>query len=115
MSRYARRRDANHAALVKALEALGCSVLDTAHIGIPGAPDVICGALGSTYCVEFKNPDSRYGRAGLNDNQQAFARDWRGGPLYAVSTPEECAVLVGNWRRAARLRGGPDAFRDEQA
>lgn len=109
MSRYARRRDANHAALTKALEALGCSVLDTAHIGIPGAPDVVVGAIGGTHLVEFKNPESRYGRAGLNDNQQAFARDWRGGPLYAVSTPEECAVLVGNWRRAARLAGVADA------
>lgn len=109
MSRYARRRDANHSALSKALQQLGCSVVDLSHAGIPGWPDVAVGACGVTYLVEFKNPESRYGRAGLNDNQQAFARDWKGGKLYVVSTAEECAVLVGNWRRAARLAGVADA------
>lgn len=98
MARYARRKDGNHAALTKALEQLGCKVVDLSHAGIAGWPDAVVGCMGATHLVEFKNPETRYGRAGLNDNQNAFARDWPGGKLYAVSTVDECAHLVRNWR-----------------
>lgn len=96
MSRYARRRDKNHGELQRAFEQLGCSVADLSGAGIPGWPDVVVGVAGRNHLVEFKNPETRYGRAGLNDNQQAFARDWRGGKLYAVSTVQEVAALVRN-------------------
>lgn len=96
-----RRRDGNHAELTRAFEKLGCSVADLSGAGIPGWPDVVVGCVGVERLVEFKNPETRYGRAGLNPNQQAFSRDWRGGQLFAVSTVEEAAALVGNWRRRA--------------
>ncbi len=99
MSRYARRRDGNHSALVAVFQQLGCSVADLSHAGLPGWPDVVVGCAGVDRLVEIKNPATRYGRAGLNDNQQAFSRDWRGGKLWVVSTPDEVAAVVGNWRR----------------
>lgn len=101
MKRSRSKRDANHGALTKAFEQLGCTVKDLSHAGIPGWPDVVVGCIGRNHLVEFKNPETAYGRAGLNQNQQAFARDWRGGPLYAVSTEEEVEALVRNWRRVA--------------
>lgn len=100
MSRYARRRDGNHAQLTKAFLQLGCTVADLSHAGLPGWPDVVVGCAGVDRLVEFKNPATRYGRAGLNGNQQAFSRDWHGGQLYVVSTIDEVVVLVSNWRRA---------------
>lgn len=101
MSRNRSKRDANHSALTKVFEVLGCTVQDLSNVGVAGWPDVVVGCIGRNHLVEFKNPETAYGRSGLNANQQAYARDWRGGPIYAVSTPEEAMVLVQNWRRAA--------------
>lgn len=94
------KKDGNHNELKAAFQQLGCSVLDLYDVGIGGAPDIIVGCAGSTVCVEIKNPETRYGRAGLNTNQTAFSRDWRGGPLYVVSSLDEVAALVNNLRRA---------------
>ncbi|WP_396615465.1 hypothetical protein ACHZ97_14405 [Lysobacter soli] len=101
MKRAHSRRDANHAALAKRFEDLGCTVQDLSHVGVAGWPDVVVGCIGRNHLVEFKNPETAYGRAGLNANQREFAQRWRGGQMYAVSTPEEVDVLVQNWRKAA--------------
>ncbi|HEY5805051.1 MAG TPA: hypothetical protein VIT90_15295 [Lysobacter sp.] len=101
MTRRQCKRDANHAELTKAFEQLGCTVQDLSHAGVAGWPDVVVGCIGRNHLVEFKNPETAYGRAGLSANQQAFARDWRGGQMYAVSTTEEAMFLVQNWRRGA--------------
>lgn len=101
MKRAHSKRDANHAELTKRFEDLGCTVQDLSHAGIAGWPDVVVGCIGRNHLVEFKNPETRYGRAGLNANQREFAQRWRGGRMYAVSTPEEVDVLVQNWRKAA--------------
>lgn len=93
------RRDANQKGLVTVLEQLGCSVVDMSAAGIPGWPDLAIGVAGSTHLLEVKNPESAYGRSGLNQNQSAFARDWRGGQVYVVTTVEDAVVLVGNLRR----------------
>ncbi len=99
MSKYARRKDGNHSELTKAFQQMGCSVADLSHVGLPGWPDVVVGCMGVNRLVEFKNPETRYGRNGLNPNQHAFTQEWKGGKLFVVSTVEEVAALVGNWRR----------------
>lgn len=96
-----RGRDRNHATLTKAFESLGCSVIDTSGAGIAGWPDVVVGVMSRTHLVEYKNPDTRYGRAGLNPNQHAFTRDWKGGKLFVVSSVDEVAYLVRNLRALA--------------
>lgn len=100
MTRHS-RKDANHNELVSLFERLGCTVAQMHACGVPGFPDVAIGAMGRTFLVELKNPDSRYGRAGLNDNQSAFARDWRGGKVYMARTQDDVIALVQHWRRAA--------------
>ena len=35
-------------------------------------------------------------------DQSAFARDWRGGPVYVVTSVDEATALVLNWRRSSR-------------
>lgn len=103
MSKYARRKDGNHKELLLAFQQMGCSTADLSNAGIAGWPDTVVGCVGLNHLVEFKNPATRYGRDGLNQNQEAFSRDWRGGKLYVVSTVEEIAALVGNWRRGSHL------------
>lgn len=94
------RKDANHAALAGAFRALGCSVAELPVTGIPGFPDLLVGLIGRTFLVECKNPETAYGRAGLNPNQTAFARDWRGGKLWVCCSTDEATALVQNWRRS---------------
>lgn len=98
MSRYARRKDANHGVIAKRFEKLGCSVLDTSAAAIPGFPDLVIGMMGVNHLVEIKNPEYKYGRNGLNANQSAFNRDWRGCPMWTVSSEDEATALVMNWR-----------------
>lgn len=93
------RKDGNHGQLTLAFLRLGCTVADTSNAGIAGWPDVVVGCIGLNHLVEFKDRETAYGRAGLNPNQQAFSRDWRGGQLFSVSSPDEVVALVGNWRR----------------
>lgn len=102
MSRYARRRDSNHGDLVRAFERLGCTVADLSHAGLPGWPDVVVGCIGLNHLVEFKDLRTAYGRQGLNENQQAFSREWRGGQVYVVTSELEAEALVTNWRRSLK-------------
>jgi Holliday junction resolvase len=95
------RKDDNHDELVSVFERLGCTVAQMHACGVSGFPDIAVGALGRTWLVELKNPESRYGRAGLNDNQSAFARDWRGGRIYVATNADDVIALVQHWRRAA--------------
>lgn len=96
--RHRARKDKNHGELKAAFHDMGCSVADLHNTGLPGWPDVVVGVMSRNHLVEFKNPESRYGRAGLNSNQQAFAAEWRGGKLFCVSSVDEVAALVRNMR-----------------
>ena len=95
------RKDGTHDEIVRRFIELGCSVIELHAVGIPGCPDLGCGLLGRTELVECKDPATAYGRAGLNANQTAFARDWRGGKVWLCSSPDEATALVLNWRRRA--------------
>ncbi len=55
-----RRRDANEAELVKALEQMGVTVT---KVSGKGAPDVICSFRGRDFCFEIKGPKGRYTEA----------------------------------------------------
>ena len=95
-------KDANHDAIVRRFQDLGCSVVEIHATGIPGLPDLACGCVGVTHLVEIKNPGTAYGRQGFNANQTAFARDWRGGRVWVVRSEDEAMALVQNWRRAVK-------------
>jgi hypothetical protein len=100
-SRIARgKKDANHDAIVRRFQGLGCSVIEMHATGIPGFPDLACGAIGVTHFVEVKNLGTAYGRKGFNANQTAFQRDWRGEKVWICTGVDEATALVQNWRRA---------------
>lgn len=101
MSRYARRKDGNHSTIAKRFEALGCTVFDTSAIGLAGFPDLVVGFRQVNHLVEVKNPETRYGRAGLNEAQSAFNRHWNGAGMWTVTSEDEATAIVQNWARAA--------------
>lgn len=94
------RKDNNHDGLANLFRQLGVSAIDMIDTGIPGWPDLACGVMSRTYLVEIKSLDTAYGRSGLNSNQTAFQRDWRGSPIEVVSTEDEVIALVRKWRGA---------------
>jgi hypothetical protein len=92
------RKDNNHDLIVKAFEQLGCSVEETVCTGLEGFPDLLVGCIGVNHLVEIKNPDTAYGRQGLNENQHAFNARWRGERMWSVSTSQHVVTLVQHWR-----------------
>lgn len=103
MNKHRGSKDKNHDELSGVFVEAGCSVSDMATCGVDDFPDVIVGCIGLNHLVEYKNPETRYGRSGLNAGQKVFARDWRGGKVWMVSTRDEALALVQNWRRHARI------------
>jgi hypothetical protein len=95
------KKDDNHDAIVLHFIKLGCTVAQLHAVGIAGFPDLVVGCIGRNFLVEVKNPATRYGKAGLNPNQSAFARDWRGAPIIHICSVDEATAVVQNWRRAA--------------
>lgn len=93
------KKDGNHDVIVQRFRALGCSVIDTHAPPIAGYPDITVGCVGLTHLVEIKDRRTQYGRRGLSSNQTAFARDWRGGKVWVVTSEDEATALVQNWRK----------------
>lgn len=82
-NRYAKRVDANQAQIISALE--------SAHalVEVIDRPvDLLVGFAGRFMLMEVKNPNSRYGKAGLNQGQKRFFEQWEGYPLAQVDSPE---------------------------
>jgi len=93
------KKDGNHDEICKAFREVGCTVAELHNAGIPGWPDIVVGCIGLNHLVEIKSQETAYGRRGLNENQQAFSRDWGGGKVWVASSAMEAYALVKNWRR----------------
>lgn len=94
------KKDANHNEVVDAFLQSGASVAQLHACEVPGFPDIVIGVSGRSYLVEIKNPETRYGKAGLNRNQTGFAADWRGGPVFIVTSALEAIALVNKDRKS---------------
>jgi Holliday junction resolvase len=92
-NKYGAKKDANHKELVVALEKMGVGVVDTSEKG-GGFPDLICAVKFETLLVEIKNLKTAYGRRGLNDLQKKFAEEWTGGPVYVITSLDDCVLLA---------------------
>lgn len=99
--RRAAKRDENHETVADVFRQLGCSVFETDRVG-EGFPDLVVGLLGVSHLIEVKNPETHYGRKGLNDRQSAFAAAWRGSPIVVITSEDEAAAFVQNIRRGSR-------------
>jgi Holliday junction resolvase len=97
---YRRRvkKDQNHAEIVNALKAVGCSVLDLAAVG-GGCPDLLVSLNSKTVLVEVKRPGVIGKKAGalrkaVTDRQAAFRAMWRG-EIFTVDSVEAAWKALG--------------------
>lgn len=86
--RSVHRADANQAAIVRALLAVGCSVLILSMVG-NGCPDLLVGYRGRNFLLEVKGPSGR-----LMPSQVVFCNGWRG-QWEIVRTEHEALRAVG--------------------
>lgn len=90
--RQAARRDANEGEIVRALEAVGCSVTRLSQKGVPdllvGYEDTLSG-LRTTTLIEVKELKGK-----LTPDQETWINEWRG-EVYVVRTVEEALEAVG--------------------
>lgn len=94
------RRDGNHGEIVKAYEALFCSVVDTSKIG-GGFPDLVVGIAGRMFSVEIKTEEGELGAS-----QKRFQATWRGPKVVVVRTVEDVFAHVKKVREWVAL-GAP--------
>jgi hypothetical protein len=84
---YAPKKDANHEAIIKAYEALHCSVADTHKV--PRFVDLVVGIAGVTCPVEIKTDGGE-----LEPHQKLFSKLWRGSRVEVVRTVDDVAAHV---------------------
>lgn len=93
VAKYGAKKDANHKEIVDAFFKLGADVLDISSMGC-GMPDLVVWCRNLWHLVDVKNLKTAYGRRGLNKRQIQWAKEWKGGPIYLISTIEQAADLV---------------------
>lgn len=85
--KYGAKKDANHSEIFGVIGAL-TAVHDLSNVGC-GCPDGLAWVDGGWQLFDVKNPQTGYGRRGLNKRQKEWASDWRGGPVYLIHDIEE--------------------------
>ena len=75
--RRAARVDANHAEIVYALLAVGCTVRSLAPLG-KGAPDILVGVQGRNLLFEIKDGAKVPSARKLTEDEAEFHAGWRG-------------------------------------
>lgn len=91
MSRYARRTDDNHRAIVDALERVGCLVVSLAAVG-NGVPDLLVLRAGKLFLLEVKDGAKVPSARKLTGEQQSFRKLW---PVHVVLSPIDALRAVG--------------------
>lgn len=84
-------KDDNHDTVALAFQRVGAAVIHT-HMFGQGFPDMLVCFRGRVYMIEVKNPQSVYGRKGLNELQQRLRNE--GWPLCVVRTEDDAMQLI---------------------
>ena len=90
LNRYA-KNVANHATIVTALRAMGCTV--ETHTGTTGAPDLIVGCFGINALAEVKPDVGVKARRELRDSQRDWHERWKGARPVVLRNVDDCAAL----------------------
>lgn len=91
---YGTKKDANHREIVDAISKAGVPFIDMSALGC-GVPDLLVDVEGSLQLWEIKNKKTSYGRKGLNKNQEAWAKNWKGSPVRLIYSVEDALQAVG--------------------
>lgn len=93
---YARKVDSNQRPIVHTAEQLGMVFIDLHVVGMGVFDGIICWR-GQKEFIEFKNPDTSYGKKGLNPKQKALAILLAkvGVTVHKIETEDELFELMG--------------------
>ncbi len=89
INRYAKRRDANEPDIIKALEALGCTVESMDKV------DLVVGYRGRNYLLEIKNGTKTSRSRTLTPTQKRLRETWNGQYSVVTSVEEALSAIVG--------------------
>jgi hypothetical protein len=102
VKKYGAKKDANHKEIFSVLKKL-IPIHDLSVAGF-GVPDGIGWVDGGWHLFDVKNPNTGYGRRGLNKRQKEWADDWRGGPVYLLYNQEDAVNFAqGNFGELKRF------------
>lgn len=90
--RTAARVDANQASIVRALRAVGATVLHTHQL--KNCFDLLVGYRGRTFLMEVKDPTQPASKRQLTEGEAKFREEWRGSPYHVVHTPDEAIRII---------------------
>ena len=95
MTRYAKRTDDNHAAVVAELrDALPeATVFDLSGAG-KGVPDLLVGWNGRNYLLEIKDGNKPPSRRDLTDAQKIFHGTWQGQVAIVTTAANAVAAIL---------------------
>ena len=79
-------------------------MFDASRVG-DGFPDLVIAFRGRTHLLDVKNPETAYGRRGLNKHQKDFQRRWFD-EIYVASSEEQAEALVMGWIEEATFPDG---------
>ena len=85
--RRAARRDQNEPGIIKALRAVGATVVQVSEKGFP---DLVVGYRGVTHLLEVKMPGK-----GLTPDQERWIQGWRGSNVWIAETPFDALRSIG--------------------
>lgn len=91
--RRAARTDANHAAIVKRLRAIGATVQDLSKVG-DGCPDLAVGYHGVNLFIEIKDGTKKPSARKLTTDQVTWHESWRGQCAVVESADEAERIVV---------------------
>ena len=98
------RTDDNQSDVVKALEAIGCSVRDASRMG-DGFPDLIVGYRRRNFLLEVKDGAKAASDRKLTPDQVEFHRLWRGQVAVVTSAAEAIECVLRMTRDELPFRG----------
>lgn len=87
--KYGPRKDANHNEIFDELRK-HCPVYDISTTG-RGLPDGLAWINKAWHLFDVKNPNTGYGKRGLNAVQKKWIQQWPGGPVYLIYTADEAS------------------------
>ena len=88
MPRTAAKVDVNQPAIVKALRAIGATVLHTHQL--KNCFDILVGYRGRTFLMEIKATE----KDKLTPGEAKFREDWRGSPYHVVYTEDQAIKII---------------------
>jgi hypothetical protein len=99
------RKDLNHNDIVEDIKEFGGWAIDTSHMG-HGFPDIIGFTKKGIQLAEIKNPNSAYGRKGLNKRQKTYVGTLPS-CIYILRTRDDARWFVEGEFEKLETAGGP--------